>query len=114
MTYWLQRLESWHIFARCARRSTLIPHCWLYQLALTIIKNLILNSSIHAGIRAPLVRRKGDMKNDRRCGFETIKAPDLDTLGVKGVVDLIRQRVKRTRVYVSIDIDVLDPAYAPG
>lgn len=75
-------------------------------------QNLILNSSIHAGIRAPV--KRGDIKNDVRCGFETITARDLDKLGIAGVVDKIKDRVGDSNVYLSVDIDVLDPAYAPG
>jgi arginase family enzyme len=77
-------------------------------------EGLIRNSSIHAGIRAPLVRRKGDMRNDVRCGFETVKARDIDRIGVDGIIEKLKDRVAGTRVYVSVDIDVLDPAFAPG
>ena len=69
---------------------------------------------MHVGIRASLNRPEGDMKNDRRCGFGTITARDLDTHGIQGVIDQIRSRVKNTRVYITVDIDVLDPAFAPG
>ncbi|GJD04882.1 arginase family protein [Colletotrichum higginsianum] len=77
-------------------------------------KHLILNNSIHAGIRAPLVRRKGDLRNDVRCGFEIVTARDLDKFGAHGVISKIKERVGDSRVYVSVDIDVLDPAYAPA
>lgn len=43
-----------------------------------------------------------------------IKARDLDRLGIDGVVEQIKSRVGDSRVYISVDIDVLDPAYAPG
>ncbi|KAI1872072.1 uncharacterized protein JN550_004275 [Neoarthrinium moseri] len=76
--------------------------------------NLILNSSIHAGIRAPLSRAKGDMRNDLRCGFHTIKARDLDRIGAAGVISQIKERVGDSKVYISVDIDVLDPAFAPA
>lgn len=77
-------------------------------------QGLIRNTSIHVGIRAPVVRPKGDIRNDLRCGFEIIKARDLDRLGVSGVVEQIKERVGNSKVYISVDIDVLDPAYAPG
>ncbi|KAI0126391.1 proclavaminate amidinohydrolase [Xylariales sp. AK1849] len=77
-------------------------------------ENLILNTSIHAGIRAPLLRRTGDMRNDLRCGFATIKARDIDQIGAKGVITAIKNRVGKSKVYVSVDIDVLDPAFAPA
>lgn len=74
----------------------------------------IRNSSIHAGIRAPLIRRQGDMRNDMRCGFDTIKARDIDRVGVQGIIDRLKKRVGDSMVYISVDIDVLDPAFAPG
>ncbi|EGY17449.1 proclavaminate amidinohydrolase [Verticillium dahliae VdLs.17] len=77
-------------------------------------ERLILNSSVHAGVRAPLVRRKGDLRNDARCGFAVVTARDIDALGVQGVVSRIRERVGDSLVYISVDIHVLDPAFAPG
>ncbi|KAK1969262.1 Arginase/deacetylase [Colletotrichum sublineola] len=77
-------------------------------------EHLVLNNSIHAGIRAPLVRRKGDLRNDARCGFEIITARDLDKFGSAGVISKIKERVGDSKVYISVDIDVLDPAYAPA
>ena len=61
-----------------------------------------------------MVRKKGDMRNDKRCGFEIIKARDIDRLGAQGVIDAIKERVGNTKVYISVDIDSLDPAFAPG
>ncbi|KAI1638988.1 arginase [Biscogniauxia mediterranea] len=78
-------------------------------------EGLIRNTSIHAGIRAPLARRKGDLRNDARCGFSVVTARALDLHGgASAVISQIRERVRGTRVYVSVDIDVLDPAFAPG
>lgn len=78
------------------------------------LQNLILNSSIHAGIRAPVMRPKADMRNDRRCGFDTINAREMDTKGAQSIIDRIRERVGNSSTYISVDIDVLDPAFAPG
>ncbi|KAF7507110.1 hypothetical protein GJ744_010923 [Endocarpon pusillum] len=77
-------------------------------------EGLLLNGSIHAGIRAPLVRRKGDIRNDKRCGFEIVTARDIDRIGIDGIVRRLKERVGNTKVYISVDIDVLDPAYAPA
>lgn len=77
-------------------------------------EGLIRNTSIHAGIRAPVIRPKGDVRNDLRCGFEMVKARDIDRIGIQGVIDRLKERVGDTNVYVSVDIDVLDPAFAPG
>ena len=77
-------------------------------------EGLILNSSAHAGIRAPFINMKHDLKNDKRCGFEIITARDVDKIGVSGVIEKLKTRVGDTNVYISVDIDVLDPAYAPA
>lgn len=77
-------------------------------------EGLISNTSIHAGIRAPVMRPKGDARNDRRCGFEIVTARDIDRIGVTGVIDKLKVRVGDSKVYISVDIDVLDPAFAPG
>jgi agmatinase len=39
---------------------------------------------------------------------------ELEDIGVAGVVRRIRERVGDAPLYISIDIDVLDPAHAPG
>lgn len=61
-----------------------------------------------------MVRAKGDLRNDRRCGFHIIKAREIDTIGIQGVIDSLKARVGDTMVYISVDIDSLDPAFAPG
>jgi len=61
-----------------------------------------------------MARKKGDLRNDRRCGFEIIKARDIDRLGAQGVIESLKKRVGDTKVYISVDIDSLDPAFAPG
>ncbi|CAN9215548.1 unnamed protein product [Alternaria alternata] len=77
-------------------------------------EGLIRNTSIHAGIRAPMGRPKGDLRNDIRCGFEIVKAREIDQFGVAGVIARLKSRVAGTKVYISVDIDVLDPAFAPA
>ena len=68
---------------------------------------------LHVGIRGPLYSEV-DLTTDSELGFVVISAPDLDDLGVAGVTERIRERVQDRPVYVSVDIDVLDPAHAPG
>jgi agmatinase len=68
---------------------------------------------LHAGIRGPLYT-DADLTEDTDLGFQVISAPDVDQLGVAGMVERIQQRVGDRPVYVSVDIDVLDPAHAPG
>ena len=67
----------------------------------------------HVGTRGPLYGKK-DLEDDRRFGFGIVTSSDVYYQGVKEVIDKLRQRVGDRPVYVSIDIDVLDPAHAPG
>lgn len=69
--------------------------------------------SMHVGIRGPLYSRE-DLTDDQVLGFQVIGAHDMDDMGWRGAVDLIKARVGNRPTYVSLDIDVLDPAYAPG
>ena len=69
--------------------------------------------SMHVGTRGPLYART-DLSDDSSMGFRVVPTMDLETEGVAGVAERIRDRVGDAPVYVSIDVDVLDPAYAPG
>ena len=70
-------------------------------------------ASIHVGVRGPLYSAV-DLQDDAVLGFQVIGGHQLDDLGVSGALDQILRRVGTAPVYVSIDIDVLDPACAPG
>jgi agmatinase len=74
---------------------------------------LVEDHSIHVGIRGPIYG-SADLDDDKRFGFAAIRASDIDTLEVPGAIGAITERVGDLPVYLSIDIDVLDPAYAPG
>jgi guanidinobutyrase / D-arginase len=69
--------------------------------------------SIHVGIRGPLYSRQ-DLSEDQVLGFQLIGCHDMDDLGWRGAVERVKARVGDRPVYVSLDIDVLDPAFAPG
>jgi agmatinase len=68
---------------------------------------------LHVGIRGPLYAA-ADLTEDAGLGFQTVPAREMEHLGTRGVADRIRERVGDRPVYVSVDIDVLDPAFAPG
>jgi agmatinase len=74
---------------------------------------LVEDHSIHIGIRGPIYDRM-DLTDDARMGFRIIRAGDLDVMGIEAAVDIVRRRVADLPVYLSVDIDVLDPAFAPG
>lgn len=69
--------------------------------------------SMHVGIRGPLYSRD-DLVKDEELGFKVVHCDELQTHGVDHIVKRIRDRVGNQPLYLSIDIDVLDPAHAPG
>ena len=80
-------------------------------------EGLIANSSsVHAGLRSRLSGDDySDYDQDSSQGFLRIASDDIDDLGTAGVVDAIMNRIGTARpVYLSVDIDVLDPGLAPG
>ncbi|MCV7356815.1 agmatinase [Mycolicibacterium fluoranthenivorans] len=74
---------------------------------------LVKDHSAHVGIRGSLYDR-ADLLDDESLGFTIVHCRDIDRIGIDGVIERIRTRVGEHPVYVSIDIDVLDPAFAPG
>jgi agmatinase len=68
---------------------------------------------IHVGIRGPLFAAT-DLTDDTGLGFQIVSSPEADSLGIGGMIERIAGRVGQRPVYVSVDIDVLDPAHAPG
>ena len=87
------------------------------------------DTNIHAGIRTTL-SGPSDYENDGYCGFEIVEAREIDAIGtiyyyylsvmvcgmltitgIDGIIKKIRDRVgTENPVYLSIDIDTLDPA----
>ena len=71
------------------------------------------HASMHVGIRGPLYSRN-DLLNDEELGFKVVHCDEFQTEGVEHVIRRIKERVGNNPIYLSIDIDVLDPAHAPG
>ncbi len=67
----------------------------------------------HVGIRGPLFSPQ-DLVDDAGFDFTIVGAFDYLTRSVASVADELRARVGDAPVYVSIDVDVMDPAHAPG
>jgi len=72
-----------------------------------------LEHSVHVGIRGPLYSAD-DLPDSERLGFATIHCAEVEMDGLAAAVDRMLQRLGDAPVYVSVDIDVLDPAHAPG
>ncbi|KAL6307975.1 Arginase/deacetylase [Sparassis latifolia] len=71
------------------------------------------NANIHVGIRGALGGWE-DYENDYEVGFVISHADDLEEIGWRGVVEKIRKTVGDNPVYISLDIDVIDPGMAPA
>jgi agmatinase len=68
---------------------------------------------VHIGTRASLYAAT-DLTDDRSLGFDIISADDVQDVGTRGATARMRERLQDRPVYVSVDIDVLEPGLAPG
>jgi agmatinase len=70
--------------------------------------------SIEVGLRGSIYE-PGDWTGLRtELGLEYLTTEDVFTLGPEAVAERIRARVGDRPAFISFDIDVVDPAYAPG
>jgi agmatinase len=70
-------------------------------------------ASVQAGLRGSLYG-PDDIDSARELGFTVLSCDELRELGPAGYGVLVRERVGTRPVFLSFDIDVLDPAFAPG
>lgn len=70
-------------------------------------------SSIQLGMRGP-VYSASDLYTARDLGFEVVAAREIAEIGTEETIKWIRRRVADRPVFLSFDIDFVDPAYAPG
>ena len=68
---------------------------------------------LHVGIRGPLYAPT-DLSDDKVLGFQVLSCDDFQLQGLATMIERMRARIGDAPVYVSVDIDVLDPAHAPG
>ncbi|KAK7749033.1 hypothetical protein SLS53_001059 [Cytospora paraplurivora] len=82
--------------------------------ALAWEEGLIANgSSVHVGLRTRLSGTQ-DLADDEMQGFVQIYSDDVDIIGTEGIIEKVKKRVGDKLVYLSFDIDVVDPGLAPG
>lgn len=74
---------------------------------------LLEERSIHVGVRGPLFAPQ-DLIDDQHFGFRIVAAHEVEANPVQEIVGRIRDRVGDSPLYVSVDIDVIDPGAAPG
>lgn len=72
-----------------------------------------LNRCQHVGIRGGIYDPV-ELVEDGQAGFEIIHAQEFQNRSIEEIVSQIQRRVGTGPVYISVDIDVLDPAHAPG
>ncbi|GLI74341.1 hypothetical protein PoHVEF18_002578 [Penicillium ochrochloron] len=71
-------------------------------------------ASVHGGLRTKLFGPKDYEIDNDIVGFHRIEAREIDYIGVKGIVKRTLDVVGKNPVYLSIDVDVLDPSIAPA
>jgi agmatinase len=70
-------------------------------------------ASVQAGMRGSLYGAS-DLEVSRELGFRVIPSEELRALGPAAFGDEVRARVDGRPVFLSFDVDFLDPAFAPG
>jgi agmatinase len=70
-------------------------------------------ASTQAGLRGSLYSAE-DLESARELGFAVLSCDQLRTLGPGSFASLVRERIGTRPVFLSFDVDVLDPAFAPG
>jgi len=73
--------------------------------------------SLQLGMRghpASIIHGDGVGDFSRSLGYRVVPMTEIEEIGVKGVVELIRNRVGDNPAYLTFDLDCLDPSVAPG
>jgi len=74
---------------------------------------LLVDHSIQVGMRGSIYSR--DSLNDsRKLGFELVTSVEAQEQGIGELIQRIVDRVGDEKVFVTFDIDFVDPAFAPG
>ena len=74
-------------------------------------QSLDFRRSMLVGTRAA---EREELENARTADLKIVNPLDIVELGVKRVAQMIRARTGGSKVYISIDLDCVDPAFAPG
>jgi agmatinase len=76
-------------------------------------KLILPHKSIQLGLRGSIYS-PDHLNTPRQLGFEIVTAEEMHEMGVVSVIDTIRTRIGNAKVFLTFDIDFVDPAYAPG
>ena len=75
-----------------------------------VLSSIEVESSIEVGIRTP---EQEELDNIKKTNLEVITPIDIATKGLRQIADSILERLG-DKIYVSFDMDCIDPAFAPG
>jgi len=75
-----------------------------------VLSNIEIDSSVEIGIRTP---EQEELDNIKKYNLEVITPFDIREQGIKQVANSVLNRLGDA-VYISFDMDCVDPAYAPG
>jgi agmatinase len=75
-----------------------------------VLSNIKISSSVQIGVRTP---EQEELDNIKKYDLKVITPFDIQEQGIKQVTDSILDRLG-DKVYISFDMDCIDPAYAPG
>jgi agmatinase len=74
-------------------------------------QSLNFGKSILIGTRAA---EPEELENAKKAGLKILSPLDVAELGVKKVSQMIKARTAGSKIYISVDLDCVDPASAPG
>ena len=75
-----------------------------------VLSNIEIATSVQIGIRTP---EQEELNNIKKFNLEVITPFDIQEQGIKKIADSILSKLG-DKVYISFDMDCIDPAYAPG
>lgn len=55
-----------------------------------------------------------DLLHDEAVGFQVFTTDDIDDMGADGIAAALKKRLGKGPVYLSFDIDTIDPSMAPA
>jgi agmatinase len=74
---------------------------------------LIVENSVQVGLRGSIYS-DDHLNIPRRLGFEIVTGEEIHEIGVDNLIEKVKERVGESKVFLTFDIDFVDPAYAPG
>ena len=76
-----------------------------------ILDHISINNLAVLGIRSA---EKEEFEEAKNLGLFYIDSADIQEMGIKKAIEGTKKYLKNKKIYLTLDIDVIDPAYAPG